>query len=150
MEAIVKIFAFIGFVVLLVFLTFRLWDYYQWKSTNDANSKIRPPLDYMNNVGIKCPDYWTYTGLDSNGNYTCVNTFDLTVKDNNTCYSDPTNKTMVFKALQDGQDWSTMSDDDRIDFVKNQKASGNFTNNNTRCGWTNSCGAVWLGVQDKC
>ncbi len=151
MQAIVKIFAFIGFVTILVYLTFRLWDYFKSQSDKADKAKIRPPLDYMNDVGIKCPDYWTYVGNGKNGNYQCVNTFQLHVKDPSKCYSDISNKMMIFKALQEGQNWSDMSDDDRTNFVKTQIASGdNILNNTNRCDWTNKCGAVWLGVGDKC
>ncbi len=151
MQAIVKIFAFIGFVTILVYLTFRLWDYFKSQSDKADKAKIRPPLDYMNDVGIKCPDYWTYVGNDKNGNYQCVNTFQLHVKDPSKCYSDISNKMMIFKALQEGQNWSDMSDDDRTNFVKTQIASGdNILNNTNRCDWTHKCGTVWLGVGDKC
>ena len=32
-------------------------------------SEINPPGQYMQNSGIKCPDYCVNTGIDSNGNY---------------------------------------------------------------------------------
>ena len=150
MQAIVKIFAAIGFVVILFYLSTRLWEYFKSSGEATDKAKIRPPLDYMNDIGIKCPDYWTYVGNDSNGNYQCVNTFNLHVKKPTECYSDITNQMMVFKALQDGQNWSDMSDDDRKNFVKTQNASGTILNNTNRCDWTNKCGAIWLGVSDKC
>jgi hypothetical protein len=33
-----------------------------------GNSVRMPPLDYMREVGSKCPDYWVYMGDDKNGN----------------------------------------------------------------------------------
>ncbi len=151
MQAIIKIFAFIGFLTILIYLIFRLWDYFKSRQEKADKAKIRPPLDYMNDVGVKCPDYWTYVGNDKNGNYKCVNTFDLHVKEPSKCYTDINNKMMMFGALQSGQDWTTMTDDERKSFVQNQMSVGdNIPNNVSRCSWTNTCGSVWLGVQDKC
>ncbi len=147
MEAIIKIFAFLGFVVLLYYLILRIWDYYKKSGEKSRKSQIRPPLEYMNEIGIKCPDYWTYNGKDSSGNYQCLNSFDLQLKnnENDQCYSNSSQKMMIFKALQEGKDWNTMSEDEQKSFVKNEKA-----NNKSRCEWASQCGAVWLGVNDKC
>jgi hypothetical protein len=147
MEAIIKILAFVAIVIILIFLITRIWDYYKKQSKKMEESKIRPPLEYMNDVGIKCPDYWTYVGKSSDGTtYKCVNTFQLPVKDVSKCYTSNTDDKMYeFKALTEGINWNNMSDKERKDFVKSQ-----YSTELSRCGWLTACGGVWLGVEDKC
>jgi hypothetical protein len=147
MEAIIKILAFIAIVIILIFLIRRIWKYYQTQMKKKEESKIRPPLEYMNDVGVKCPDYWTYIGKSSDGKiYKCVNTFQLPVKDTSKCYSSGTDDKMYeFKALTEGKNWSNMSEDERKTFVKSQAS-----NELSRCSWLSTCGGVWLGVEDKC
>lgn len=139
-----KILGYFAIIVIFVYLVQRVWAYFIWRDQQIKNSEMRPPLDYMQKIGIKCPDYWTYVGDDSDGNYRCVNTFGLNVKDTSKCYT--TDKEYVFKALQRGKDWATMTDKQRNDFVKKETLSSG----KTRCDWLNECGGVWLGVKERC
>ncbi len=154
MDALIKIMAIVGFIVIFIYLIYKLWGYVDYQSKKRANSLIRPPLDYMNTVGVKCPDYWTYTGTDNNGNYLCVNTYDIPLKAINSsqCYTDVQNKTVVFGALT--KNWQDMTKDERKDFLKNNKASNvsNITTNynDTRCNFSKNCVNVWSGVQNQC
>ncbi len=153
MDALIKVMAFIGFVVIIIYLIYRFWNYFIFINNKRKNASIRPPLEYMNNIGIKCPDYWTYKGISANGNYICENTFDLPFTKNNTqCYTDSTSKITEFGALSDSQNWQDMSEDDRKNFIKTSKAAGDITNTNNenRCAFTQNCQSVWLGVQNQC
>ncbi len=162
METIIKIFAFIGAVVIIVYLIYRAWNYFQYVTEQNRLNMMRPPLTYMQESGIKCPDYWVYQGVDGSNNYRCKNTYNLSVASNSTldyckdinCY-DTTSNEIVFSALQDGKDWSTMTDDEKKQFL-NDKGSASAS----RCDWIKCCGqsmgatvnsdAVWLGVTDLC
>ncbi len=152
MDAIIKIMAFVGFVVILIYLIYKLWGYIDYRAKKTRDSLIRPPLDYMNTIGIKCPDYWAYTGTDDNGNYKCVNTYNIPLKGTpSQCYTDQANTTVVFGALTD--DWQDMSIDDRKDFIKKNKPSNVTTTsgyNDTRCNFSKNCVNVWSGVQNQC
>ncbi len=146
MDAIIRILALVGMVTIIIYLIFKLWAYYTAVSERRRKAAIRPPLDYMNNIGIKCPDYWVYTGKDANGNYKCVNKFNLDVADTGKCYTGSLeDKTSVFKALGSDKNWETMTDDERTSFV-NEEVSGV----GSRCNWVSNCKGVWLGVQNIC
>lgn len=146
MDAIIRIFALVGMVTIVVYLIFKLWAYYKAVADKRKKAAIRPPLDYMNNIGIKCPDYWVYAGTDANGNYRCVNKFDLDVADPSKCYTGSIeDKTMVFKALGSDKNWETMSDDEKSSFLGESVTGGS-----SRCGWVSDCKGVWLGVQNIC
>ena len=154
MDALIKIMAFVGFIVIFIYLIYKLWGYIDYQSVKRANSLIRPPLDYMNTVGVKCPDYWTYTGTDSNGNYKCVNTYNIPLKtgaQTNQCYNNTQESSVVFGALT--KNWQDMTVDERKDFLKNNKPSTVTTTSNyndTRCNFSKNCVNVWSGVQGQC
>lgn len=150
MDALIKVMAFVGAIIIFIYIILKLWNYFIYMNNKRKNASIRPPLDYMNNIGIKCPDYWTYKGNDSNGNYICENTFNLSPKSGDQCYTDSANKITVFGTLS--KSWQDMSDNDRKNFIKNTKATGVTTNSNneTRCAFTQNCQSVWLGVQNQC
>lgn len=145
MDAIIRIFALVGMVTIIVYLIFKLWAYYTAVAEKRRKAAIRPPLDYMNNIGIKCPDYWVYAGTDSNGNYKCVNKFNLDVADTGKCYTNTSDKTYIFKALGSDKNWETMTEDDKTNFL-NEAAP----NQSSRCKWISECKGVWLGVQNIC
>ncbi len=154
MDAIIKIMAFVGFVVILLYLIYKMWGYVDYRAKKKANSLIRPPLDYMNTVGIKCPDYWTYIGTDDNGNYICANTYGIPLKSGATeanCYNNTTEKKVHFGALTDN--WEDMTKDERKDFIKSNKPTKITTipgYNDTRCNFSKNCVNVWSGVQNQC
>ncbi len=147
MDAIIRILALVGMVTIIIYLIFKLWAYYTAVSERRRKAAIRPPLDYMNNIGIKCPDYWVYAGTDANGNYKCVNKFNLDVADTAKCYTgNNAEKTFIFKALGSDKNWETMTEDEKTSFVTNEAPSGG----SSRCKWISDCKGVWLGVQNIC
>jgi len=145
MDAIIRIFAFVGIITIIVYLIFKLWAYYTAIAERRRKAAIRPPLDYMNNIGIKCPDYWVYAGTDGSGNYKCVNKFNLDVANAGKCCTNTTDNTAVFKALGSDKNWETMTDDEKTSFL-NEELPGV----GSRCNWISNCKGVWLGVQNIC
>ncbi len=74
---IINILAVIGLIVIISYLIYYLYQYLQQRTNLKIASEINPPGDYMQNTGIKCPDYWVNTGVDANGNYICKNSFNI-------------------------------------------------------------------------
>jgi hypothetical protein len=157
LNLLINILAIIGFIILISYIISYIITYFQNRAAMFANQKINPPPSYMQNSGIKCPDYFVNTQNFPN-KYECSNRdFNIAV-DNTACYTDPNNKTVEFPSIPDGKTWeygdpnglSTMSDQERWDFV-NDTSSGK-----SRCQWINDCGAkqglkgVWQGVQEVC
>ncbi len=156
MQALIQIIALIAIIIFVYYAVTYVWDYYNTYTQEQIKAEIRPPLTYMNTTGIKCPDYFTYTGNDANGNYMCENTFNVPINSTNSskCLNMNSNKAVVFAALESGKDWSTMTDYEKQQFLNDKKTTD--TDAKTRCEWVNQCGgvtgnkAVWLGVQNIC
>ncbi len=187
----VNFLAFIGLLLILGWSIRTIGKIISNRRTDMIISNIYPPGDYMMATGIKCPDYWVYVGNDAKGNYICRNSFDIDTRPkeknqkiegckNVRCYSNPNDKEVIFASLDKmGSDltWdykskeglTSMTEDQRIDFVKNFKPQDVFEVNDegenvsvgtSRCDWMKCCGpymgensqsdAVWLGVNDYC
>jgi hypothetical protein len=111
------------------------------KSSLTGNSVKMPPLDYMREIGSKCPDYWVYKGVDpSNGdNIICENVYNIPIQASNAfCYTDKTAKIKSFK-------------DPKMDINGKMEPSAE----KERCKFVNECGptsemkASWLGVTSE-
>lgn len=138
----------LAFIGLIIVLWFFYWLYFHELNKSKKNVQInrrRPSDKYMENVGLKCPDYWVYTGDDQEGNYMCKNTFNIDVKtpkDNYQCF-DPNTNIKTFSIIKK---WENKSKEERKDLAS------------TRCKWIQNCGAaeiptskaVWLGVDQYC
>ena len=51
-----------------------------------------PPVNYMQEIGSKCLDYWTHVGDTENGDPICQNKFNIPAKNDENageCYDDP-------------------------------------------------------------
>jgi hypothetical protein len=123
---------------------------------------MNPPGPYMQNSGIKCPDYWVNTGIDANGNYICTNSFNVpSINPTTGVASGLCNpNTMTFTPVQKGHTWemnnpnglTSYSDLEKYNFLNNSKASSSVT----RCQWINNCGpssniqGIWSGVNEIC
>ena len=84
-SVVINIFAVIGLVVILIYIIYYLWNNLQQKNFKMIESRINPPSEYMQQSGVKCPDYWVNTGVDANGNYICKNSYNVNVsKSSNT------------------------------------------------------------------
>lgn len=167
MSALINVFASIGLVAILVVIIYYIWKYIDQLNKEIQIAQIRPSSTYMQSIGVKCPDYWTYLDTDSNGNYVCrddkklMNTYNKNI--NSKCVSSITfskdNKrysfanSMIFRKLDDIKIWEKMSDDEKIDFMKLNVDTKKYF---SRAEWIKSCGpevgkgvstqAVWSGL----
>ena len=111
------------------------------KSTLTGNSVKMPPLDYMREIGSKCPDYWVYKGVDpaNAGNILCENVYNIpTQADNAICYTDKTTKIKSFKDPK-------MDVNGKMDPAA-EKERCQFVN---QCGPTPEMKAAWLGITSE-
>ena len=168
-SVVINIFAVIGLLVILIYIIYYLWSSLQQKNFKMIESRINPPSEYMQQSGIKCPDYWVNTGVDSNGNYICKNSYNVNVSKstNSSCSNINCNADeAIFLQLPSGQTWqagnpnglTSMSSDDKYNFVNDNGGNTNAS----RCDWAKCCGAsnnpstksmnqaVWLGVNEIC
>ena len=171
MSVVVNILAAIGLIVIISYLSVYLYNHIKNKQTKATVSKIYPPGDYMQNSGIKCPDYWVNTGLDSDGNYICKNSFNIQTNNPTTgnysgkCNSDTMSFTPIGKGLDKPPDrtaytwqygnptgYTSLTDKQKYDFVENSYAPNSIS----RCAWINNCGptsnvqGIWSGVNEIC
>ncbi len=149
-----NLFATIGFIAILVVLIYYIWKYIDKMNRDAAIMKERPTPTYMDQVGVKCPDYWMYMGGDANGNYICKDSKNLMKKygksNNEKCVS--SNSTVVFPKLDGKMSWGSMSDKEKIDFTASKVGTSY-----SRAEWIKNCGtsvgegvntrAVWSGFE---
>jgi len=117
------------------------------KSGLKGNSKKMPPLNYMREIGSKCPDYWVFKGADpARAGYSiCENVFNIPTqasrKDasgNLVCYNDASARTKSFKN-------AAMNAEGKMDpEAKTQRC--NFV---AQCGPTPEMKASWLGISSE-
>jgi hypothetical protein len=110
------------------------------KSGLIGKSTKMPPLDYMREIGSKCPDYWVYKGADpaKAGYSLCENVFNIPVQTNNECYDDSTARIKSFKDAK-------MDSEGKMD-PEAEKQRCKFVN---QCGPTAEMKASWLGVSSE-
>ena len=162
MSVVINILAIFGLIIIISILIHYLFKYINNKKKKSIASSLNPPGEYMQNSGIKCPDYWVNIGIDSNGNYICKNSYNIQTNNPTTgpfagkCDSNQ----MTFSAIEPGHTWqygnpnglTSYGDQDKFDFVSTN------TNNGTmkRCDWINNCGpntntqGIWSGVNELC
>jgi hypothetical protein len=160
-SVIINILALIGLVVIIGYLIYYFYQYLQNKTNQVIANNMNPPGPYMQNSGIKCPDYWVNTGVDANGNYICKNSFNINTINPTTgsmagkCSSDQ----LVFSPTQKGYTWEYNNPNGLTSLTKQEQY--NFLNANgtapiSRCQWINSCGpstnvqGIWSGVNEIC
>ena len=110
------------------------------KSGLKGKSKKMPPLEYMREIGSKCPDYWVYKGADPTkpGFSICENVFNIPTRANNGCYDDEAARTKSFKN-------AAMNAEGKMDpEAKTQRCR--FVN---QCGPTPEMKASWLGISSE-
>ena len=112
------------------------------KSGLTGNSVKMPPLEYMREIGSKCPDYWVYKGADprKSGYNLCENVFNIPTQANNVCY-DSDKITERIKSFKDAK----MDSEGKMD-LEAEKERCNFVN---QCGPTAEMKASWLGVSSE-
>lgn len=99
-----------------------------------------PPKQYMKLTGGKCPDMWSVTGIDANGNYICENKLNIPI---NKCSSK-----QVFTTL-DNYPLTTVDEQKK---VLHTAVEGGMS----RCQFIKECGikenmpASWIGIDNLC
>jgi hypothetical protein len=118
------------------------------KSGLTGKSTKMPPLEYMREIGSKCPDYWVYKGADPNkaGYSLCENVFNIPtqgskkdVSGNFVCYNDDSGSRI--KSFKN----AAMTADGKMD-PEAEKQRCTFVN---QCGPTSEMKASWLGVSSE-
>ncbi len=156
MSVVINILASIGLIVIISYIVYSLYKYISNLQTQNAISQIYPPPDYMQNTGIMCPDYWVNTGVDSNGNYICKNTFTIPTTNNGGCDANQ----LKFDPIKSGYTWeynnanglTSMTDDEKYAFLNDKGTNASIS----RCDWINKCGpaknvqGIWSGVNEIC
>lgn len=157
-QIVVNILAAVGLLVIIGYLVYLLYNYVKDQQSKVIIKAVNPPGDYMQNTGIKCPDYWVNTGVDSNNNYVCKNSFNIQTQSTTSpkCKTD----VMTFPPVKNGYTWeygnpnglTSYSDLDRYNFVHGQLGTSGLS----RCDWINQCGpttdvqGTWSGVDQVC
>lgn len=168
---IINIFALLGIVVFTAYIVYYLWNKNKQSNKQKMIAQKNPPGMYMQQTGIKCPDYFVYVGKDEDGNYRCKNSYGLEVSPSSTitgcedvkCLTNPTDNEIMFVSMDDNKTWDyydtdtqqSYTDDERKQFVAKSTVDGP-----SRCDWIKCClghdlgnvqsNAVWLGVQEYC
>ena len=161
-QIIVNILALIGLIVILLYVIRYIYLYIQNKQLITTALAINPPGPYMQNSGIKCPDYWVNTGIDSNGNYICTNSFNVaSVNPTTGPYAGKCNPdNLSFTPVANGYTWeinnpnglTSLTDQQKYDFLNSSAITGSLS----RCQWINSCGpstnvqGIWSGINEIC
>jgi len=112
------------------------------KSSLTGNSVKMPPLDYMREIGSKCPDYWVYKGVDpaNAANILCENVYNIpTQADNAICYTG--DSAARIKSFKDPK----MDVNGKMD-IEAEKERCQFVN---LCGPTSEMKAAWLGITSE-
>jgi hypothetical protein len=112
------------------------------KSGLTGKSERMPPLDYMREIGSKCPDYWVYKGADPTkaGYSLCENVFNIPIQPNNGCYDSDKIAERV-KSFKDAK----MREDGKME-KEAEKERCKFVN---QCGPTAEMKASWLGISSE-
>ena len=154
---VINILAIVGFVILISYLISYIYYYFKSRKNQELMLQVNPPSQYMQQSGIKCPDYWVNTGVDDKGNYICKNMFNLNVHNSTTpsansgtcagvkCYADGRgiDKTVKFSPINNTNTWepnnpngkTSYTDKEKYDFVSNAN-----TGTTSRCDWIKCCG----------
>jgi hypothetical protein len=170
----VTIFASIGLVFVILYVVWFVMK--KMKNSNQNMTTNNLPVNYMKNVGLRCPDYYINTNNENNQN-TCKNSYNLeqnidenTGMSNNTncsdivCYHDVNDKSVNFEEIKN---WGSMNDDQRVEALKldGKNSDGTYKTNSddskqaNRCDWIKCCGSSvgssssyqpWLEIKDYC
>jgi hypothetical protein len=161
-SVIVNILAIIALIIIISYIIIYIYNYFQKKQNQHIASIIMPPGPYMQNSGIKCPDYWVNTGVDTNGNYICKNSFNIASVNPTTgvaagkCNSEQ----LSFTPIDSGYTWEMNNPNGLTSYTREQKYNflntSSVNNSLTRCQWINNCGpssnvqGIWSGVNEIC
>ena len=124
------IFGTIGLMALIYLIIVNVTNYVRRRRRKQIIAAMSPPLDYMQQTGVNCPDYWIRT-RNSNNRVYCSNSFNLKQK------SPDCPKEESFREI-DADQWNTTSNKSKIRGVQE------------RCRWLDKCGGPWQGIREQC
>ena len=102
---IVNFLAIIGVIIIITYIISYIYTYFKQKALQEYLKKINPPLDYMQNSGIKCPDYLS-NNTTKNNKYFCTNrNFNIQINNDPKCLNN--NNIVEFPEIPDGKTWET-------------------------------------------
>lgn len=154
------IFATIGFIFIILYAFWFIMNRMKEKQDNVVTNNI--PANYMQEVGLHCPDYYI-NNVNNDTISSCKNSYNLRQSmDANgmstipncsgvKCYQNKHNKTVHFNMIKN---WDTMNDSQRTEAVNN-KGNGTLS----RCDWIRCCGPKlgdkytqqpWVEIQNYC
>ena len=139
-----------GILLLLVLIFIILLIVFSVKKSNIKNAMIEdkdnrwPPENYMEKIGVKCPDYWEDLGPDPNrsGYHICQNSLNVPVnsKNESLCYDNKNLRRKSFRTIT----WKNQ--------YNRQKKKIEGKGVNELCNWTTNCGPTptqdgsWIGI----
>ena len=123
---IVNILAVIGLIIIISYIIYYIYNYIQNKNQKAFVEKINPPPSYMQNTGLKCPDYWVYLGTTPDGKYVCQNKFNIPVVPKNN-YSCAQNNQVSFNVVEAKRTWEFGNPNDLKTYTDKEKSA--FLNN---------------------
>lgn len=155
------IFASIGLVFVVLYTFWYIMNKVKTNQDNVTTNNV--PTNYMQQVGLNCPDYYINTSNENNVN-TCKNSYHLEQSINSEdgkstnpncsnvqCYADLDNKTVNFDVINN---WEDLNDNQRKSVMTN-----NSNGTLSRCDWINCCGSKvgdtytkypWVELQNYC
>ena len=119
------------------------------KKSNNTKSITYPSKKYMEEIGGKCPDYWTYMGTDSENKVVCKNNYNIPIHPVNAHNAD-----ISSKCLDHYVDNPEENNIKRFSNYSSWPPKGEPLYE--RCRWINSCGpkvkmnGSWLGMDKIC
>jgi len=121
-------------IIVLIILVLIWWAVLKSKRNKEPVQIQWPPKDFMQELGGKCPDYWTYMG-DNDGSNICENTYDIPTK----------------------SDWCKILGSNLRDFPEYKTWPPKGDALKQRCDWIKKCGppnramdATWIGMDKIC
>jgi hypothetical protein len=135
--------ALIGLIVVLIII-YRFSSVSMNKIDKSKIVKNWPPKQYMENVGVLCPDYWVYMGTDPNNphKHVCMNRYNLDINETNLnkCYTNKNARQTSFTTM-------SVSQDKLLDKGKStQDGLKDICSFIKDCGPSDSREASWLGI----
>lgn len=129
------LFALIGAIAVIILIYYIFRNSINKHNLDEKESRVRPPILYMNKIGSKCPNYWINTENNNDKN-TCKNSYHFKFPDNKTgpCANYSCTNEINFPNIDD---WNNITDKDK-DAIRQ------------RCEFTRCCDQTWLGLEDKC
>lgn len=139
--AVVLIFFAILFILLIVYVV----EVNKAKGQAKGASVKMPPLEYMQKIGSRCPDYWVDLGPDPSrtGYHICYNQLNIPVfnPQNPVCYNQP-DANKRHKSFMD----ATITSDGKFDDSNAEKERCDFV---AQCGPSENMSASWIGVSSE-